>query len=225
MKRLTKARADCRSFWNQLCTFRRHMRRKVSALAMALLLISSGRTGTRAAEVCSNYMACEECAEAERANSCRGAQAAKLPPNISAPEPIKRVLCVMLKRSPSFRQQCYLIGEAHHLQITIRIVVGVPGSNCRARSEVTRYSAGRIMFQTLLVAARRDTVEVIAHEFEHALEQIEGIDLKSLARIAGKGVYRLGDGSFETERAMKAGQRIAQEFYQAAKTAQAARAH
>ena len=47
-----------------------------------------------------------------------------------------------------------------------------------------------------------DLTELIAHEFEHVLEQLDGVDLKALAR-AGEA-RRLADGAFETERAVTA---------------------
>jgi hypothetical protein len=190
-------------------------RGKVLALAIALILaLPSSR-----------------CFAGDMDASCIRAQARDarpvLPSNVFAPEFIRRLLCKMLKRSASFRRQCCLLGEARHLRITIHVVAGVPGSHCRALSQVTRYAYGYICVRIFLVAARRDYVEVIAHEFEHALEQVEGVDLRVLARVAGAGVYHLGDGSFETERAMRAGQIVAREFYSSdkAEPARAASAH
>ena len=51
--------------------------------------------------------------------------------------------------------------------------------------------------------------ELVGHEFEHLIEQIEGLDLKRLARVKGSGVHE-GEGRvFETDRAQAAGRVVA----------------
>ena len=52
-------------------------------------------------------------------------------------------------------------------------------------------------------------IELVAHEFEHVLEQIEGLDLRRLARIKGSGVHELQGRVFETDRAQLAGRIVA----------------
>ena len=56
---------------------------------------------------------------------------------------------------------------------------------------------------------RADLTELLAHEFEHLIEQLDGVDLKALARDGE--ARRLADGAFETDRAMAAGQQVAGE--------------
>ncbi len=52
--------------------------------------------------------------------------------------------------------------------------------------------------------------EFIAHELEHIVEQLDGVDLKAQA---GNGeVWRTGDGAFETRRAIDSGRRVAREM-------------
>ncbi len=53
-------------------------------------------------------------------------------------------------------------------------------------------------------------IEHIAHELEHALEQVDGTDLARLARQGLDGVMNFG-GSFETARARAVGRIVAQE--------------
>ena len=54
-----------------------------------------------------------------------------------------------------------------------------------------------------------DATELIAHELEHILEQLDGVDLQAQA---GNGVvWKAGDGVFETRRAIEAGRRVARE--------------
>ena len=54
-------------------------------------------------------------------------------------------------------------------------------------------------------------IELIGHEFEHLLEQIEGLDLKRLAGVKGSGVRVLEGQVFETDRAQAAGRLVAAE--------------
>jgi hypothetical protein len=51
-------------------------------------------------------------------------------------------------------------------------------------------------------------IELVAHEFEHVIEQIEGLDLKRSARIKGSGVRELEGRVFETDRAQAAGRLV-----------------
>ena len=52
---------------------------------------------------------------------------------------------------------------------------------------------------------------MLAHEFEHILEQIEGLDLPTLSRVKGSGVREVEYAVFETERAQAAGEAVAAE--------------
>jgi hypothetical protein len=52
---------------------------------------------------------------------------------------------------------------------------------------------------------------MLAHEFEHILEQIEGLDLLSLSRVKGSGVREVEYAVFETDRAQAAGEAVAEE--------------
>jgi hypothetical protein len=58
-----------------------------------------------------------------------------------------------------------------------------------------------------------DYVELIGHEFEHAIEQAEGVDLRSLVESRGGAAYITADGAFETARAVRVGRIVAEEFY------------
>ena len=54
-----------------------------------------------------------------------------------------------------------------------------------------------------------EAIERIAHEFEHILEQFDGVDL--LAQVGTGAVWNSGDDSFETRRAIETGRRVARE--------------
>ena len=56
----------------------------------------------------------------------------------------------------------------------------------------------------VLVRSRADIVEAIAHELEHVLEYLEGVDHRCLGTM-------LSHDAYETDRAMDAGTRVARE--------------
>jgi hypothetical protein len=63
-----------------------------------------------------------------------------------------------------------------------------------------------------------NAVEMIAHEFEHIIEQLDEVDLGRKARRARSGVHAI-DGAglvFETKRALHIGLRVVEEFRQSA---------
>src|SRR5215831_9621989 len=121
----------------------------------------------------------------------------ELPSNISAPAGLKDILDSMLTRSPTFRRQCELLRDAGKVRIDIRII---PSQTClyRATSIVQRFDGGFVLIHMRFVAPG-DYIEMIGHEFEHAVEQTEGIDLKALASDRCCKVYEVEKGIFETE--------------------------
>ena len=52
--------------------------------------------------------------------------------------------------------------------------------------------------------------ELLAHEIEHVLEQIDGVNLRALASTGVQGVRRIGD-AYETSRAIAIGRLVADE--------------
>jgi hypothetical protein len=137
----------------------------------------------------------------------------QVPPNISVPDSLRPILYDILKKSPTFRRQCLQLSRSHNLRIDIKIVGAIPQTHCLALSRATRFADGQVMLTMMIVAARGNYVELLGHEFEHALEQAEGLDLKALAATSGDRVYQLEDGSFETQRARRVGLTVAREFH------------
>lgn len=136
-----------------------------------------------------------------------------LPPTASiyiAPS-MRSVTARMLERSPTFRRQCDSIAESGSIFVTVRLVPASGNQLTRARTTLRRYSSG-LMFAQVEIPADSQVAELIAHEFEHILEFIEGVDLPSLSRGRPSDVLALRDGSFETWRAVVAGRTAAQEM-------------
>jgi hypothetical protein len=139
------------------------------------------------------------------------AESALIPPAALDAGALRPLVEAMLRRSPAFRQQCQRLVSARLGSISLRREV-LRGS--RALTEVTPVN-GRL---SAIVRLGRgdDDVELIAHEIEHVIEQLDGVDLRARAELRGTGVSLCGSdrGSFETVRAIRAGLKVAQEFRQ-----------
>ena len=132
-----------------------------------------------------------------------------IPANIDVTHDLARVLQRIYQRSATFRAQCERIAAADNLRVTVRIDTAIP-SRCRAFTIVQR--RGYDIVAAVHLPPSNGLIELIGHEFEHLLEQIEGLDLKRLARVKGSGV-RMQDGPFfETDRAQAAGRLVAAEM-------------
>jgi hypothetical protein len=128
-------------------------------------------------------------------------------PKIALIPALEAVVQKMLQRSPTFRAQWQTLAAHPELHIAVRI--GAQLQPYRARTVVCRYEHGLIVAVIELPPAD-NRVELIAHEFEHIIEQLEGMNLRRLARDSSAGVYDLGYG-YETERAFRIGRQVARE--------------
>jgi hypothetical protein len=125
--------------------------------------------------------------------------------------PLQPIIDAMLRRSSTFRQQCLRLASPRLGTISFRQEV-LKGA--RALTEVTPIN-GRLTAVVRLGLGDNE-VELIAHEIEHIIEQLDGVDLRARAKLSGTGVYLCSTGrdSFETLRAIRAGLKVAQEFRQ-----------
>jgi hypothetical protein len=131
---------------------------------------------------------------------------AALPRNISFDKAVH--LEEYLAGSPTLRRQFEVIGAAA-VTVAIRVSpIGLPEFR-RAETSMGRYSLGRIKAQ-VTVPPGPDFLELLAHELEHVVEQIEGVDLAALARTGA--ATRTSRGTYETVRAHEAGRAAASEW-------------
>ena len=113
------------------------------------------------------------------------------------------------QHSPRFRQQCRELAAAPRLRARVRIsYYRVPGDSSRALTTFRQNRQGDID-ANIEIRSAPDLTELLAHEFEHVLEQVEGVNLQALS--AQRKARRLLDGAFETARAIQVGQRVAGE--------------
>ena len=135
--------------------------------------------------------------------------ASPLPSNVDfQPRDLEAQIVRIYERSPTFRSQCERIGAADSLRITVRIDTAIP-NHYRAFSVIQRHG-GQIRAEVHLPPSS-DHSEMLAHEFEHILEQIEGLDLRTLARIKGSGVREVQYDLFESDRAQAVGRVVVAE--------------
>jgi hypothetical protein len=121
----------------------------------------------------------------------------------------------MLRRSPTFRAQMDRLARTRALGIAIALKAST--SRQPAEASIRHYDSG-LMLALVSIHSVSDKEELIAHEIEHVLEQIERVPLARLAR-AGSSVWAAGN-SFETLRAIDAGRRVAKEVRQSDNSAQ-----
>lgn len=127
-----------------------------------------------------------------------------MPPTIQVESLLRSVTTRMLDKSPTFKRQCELIGASPAVVVKVVVVPAPRSSFTRATTTFRRYTSGITIAEVEIPAASR-FVELIAHEFEHISEYVEGVDLKTLARERPEKAFVLRDGSYETSRAVQAG--------------------
>lgn len=159
--------------------------RRVRSLAVSLLaaVVLLGTTGKSAAAVCES----------------------SLPFNIDAGI-LEPIAIALLQQSPTFRQQCQRIAAAVVVRVQVRVVPHLY-SGARAETILRRYDTGALRAEVSMEFGG-DYVELLAHEFEHVLEQIEHVNLRQLGPRQG---WMTPDGAFETQRALDSGARARQE--------------
>jgi hypothetical protein len=135
-----------------------------------------------------------------------------VPPNIDVSSKHVSMLESMLQRSPTFRRQCMRIAAERSLTVRIEIARTPSGYDSRATTQITRNADNQL--HALVQIKFKDVQELIAHEFEHIIEQLDGVDLAAHAARRHTGVKEVGRGPnvFETTRARRAGAKVVSEL-------------
>jgi hypothetical protein len=130
-----------------------------------------------------------------------------LPANIAATT-LQQQILDLSRRSVSFRQQCERIAASRVLRVTVNLTKTM-AAGARAQTVIQRYHAGGLRAEVSLLFAE-DYVELLAHEFEHILEQVDGIVLRD--EVGSGRAWLTASGAYETRRAFNAGVRVRQEI-------------
>jgi hypothetical protein len=135
-----------------------------------------------------------------------------IPSNVKVSSVYWKLVDEMLGRSPTFRRQMIRLAAAPYL--TVRLQAAAPSwqRGVRATTKFDRDRSGRLTAH-IEIAPMIDATELIAHEIEHVIEQLDQIDLEAKASQARSGVRAtVSDGIFfETTRASRIGLQVAHE--------------
>jgi len=136
-----------------------------------------------------------------------------MPPNVVVSEMYRPLIESMLRLSPTFRRQCMRIAAESSLTVHLAITKPSPGFDARATTRLTRDAKGR-RSAAIQITPLHDVEELIAHEFEHIIEQLDGVDLAAHAAQRHTGVTALGydRNVFETIRAKRTGLKVVAEL-------------
>jgi len=137
---------------------------------------------------------------------------ARLPPNLIVSPLLQPVVEAMLRDSPTFRRQCARLINSPLITVSLEQLVVVRAGGAQA---VTDFSFDRDarMAAHVKLGPTADREELIAHEFEHIIEQLDGVDLRSLAKHGTAGVRFTQDlDQFETDRAAATGRQVTEEI-------------
>lgn len=107
------------------------------------------------------------------------------------------------KRSPTLRQQCEDLGAA---RAVIVLAWGKADSQSRATTQIQRDSGG-VVAARVTIPPVYNALELVAHELEHVLETVRGMDHEAESRRERSGVWR-AFGGFETVGAIESGRRV-----------------
>lgn len=153
--------------------------------------------------------AADDTLAARTATVC-GLESPDLPATIQVPDDLRIAVVRMLKQSETFRRQCRRLADATWLRVLVRRNMNILERSYRARSLIRRARSGMVLV-LVEISPAGNPVEWIAHEFEHALEQLEGVPLSDLAGRS-RLVWHSSEGMFETERAIRAGRTVVAEM-------------
>lgn len=129
---------------------------------------------------------------------------------------LRAIVHAMWHRSPTFQRQVARLSQEVDLDTTLNIWTPTAFSDRRADT-LLRHDAGGLRSATVRIKLpnRESTiVELIAHELEHIVEQLDGVNLRLAASRSGvdNGVRRSNAGHFETERAHRVGLAVMAEY-------------
>lgn len=136
-----------------------------------------------------------------------------LPPNLMVSALYRPLVEAMLRDSHTFRRQCVRIAAEPRLTVHLSVSPPPRRSTHRATTVLTRNAHGHLT-AVVDIGPFEDTQELIAHEFEHIIEQLDGVDLAARARFPSTGVSALGHRAavFETTRAQRVGLKVVSEL-------------
>ena len=141
-------------------------------------------------------------------DACRAA--VTLHPRIDLPSELQPVVEGLLAGSRTFSDQFRRISACGDVLVRVRYdLERMPGSHA-ARTVISRTKAG-LIYAIVYLGRPSDPARWLAHEFEHILEQIDGVAVRRLA-ARRRGAWASGHDTYETERAIRVERRVVAEL-------------
>jgi hypothetical protein len=126
---------------------------------------------------------------------------------LEVPDSLRPIVERMWRTSPTFRRQCTRLAE-----VSLRIMVRLdPHLDLTKANAVTTIDVRESLVRSVSTRLGSLTPEHLAHEIEHVLEQLDGIDIRRAVQNGLLGVHEASRG-FETARAIAIGRLVAHEM-------------
>ena len=146
----------------------------------------------------------------DRASAQTSVSDAVIPPaNLTVAAVFGPALDHMLRLSPTFRRQCRRLAAATNVIVVIQLEELQRRPSFYARTTFAHGNHDELIAADVFLQSPANAAELIAHEIEHVLEQLDGVDLE--AQLESGNVWKHEDGGFETRRATEVGRRVARE--------------
>jgi hypothetical protein len=134
-----------------------------------------------------------------------------LPANLRVEPSLRPAVETMVATSATFRAQLARLAAKPTVIVALLDDDGTElGKRRRALTTFVRQGP-RLCSAQIRIGRGHDTPALIAHELEHVIEQLDGVNLLLESRVVGSGVNRASDGAFETARAVAAGEQVSDE--------------
>jgi hypothetical protein len=113
----------------------------------------------------------------------------------------------LMRRSHTFREQCARIAADDRVRVRFSVSNSIDGGG---RAQTTfRRDRGATLLADVEILFGANYRELLAHEFEHVIEQLDGVNLRQEA--AEGRAWRVAAGAFETRRASLVGVKVLRE--------------
>jgi hypothetical protein len=106
-------------------------------------------------------------------------------------------------QSSTFKRQCEDLAAA---RAVVSLTWDQPHAQWHARTRMGAQDG--IVVAYVAVPPVEEAVGYVAHELQHVLERIRGLDFEAESKRAGSGVWRAASGDFETQAAIDAGRQV-----------------
>ena len=116
----------------------------------------------------------------------------------------------LLSRSPAFRRQWQRLERFPRLSIRIELVHANQSAATRTRRPRSPFLHDGSLHAAVAIPGGRRLAELVAHEVEHILERLDGVNAANQHALGDHSVRR-ASGTFETARAVLVGQLVAKQ--------------